>query len=180
MDNNFAIPNLGHLRVFECVGRLRSVSRGSEAVNISQPAASQAIAGLESHFGVKLMSRCNTGSEPTQFGEILLFRVQRMQRLLHQGVQEFLSATGGQAQNIELIVKKITVTQIRSLIAVSENISFVQAARSIGVSQAAVHRSARELENLLRSKLYSHDARGTTTTKEGARLARRLKLAISE
>ena len=180
MDNEFIIPNLGHLRVLECVGRLRSVSRGSEAVNISQPAVSQAIASLESHFGVKLMTRCNKGSAPTQCGEILLFRIQRMQQLMRQGVQELLSATGGREQNIDLIVKKITATQIRCLIAVSENISFVQAALSIGVSSAAVHRSARELENLLSTKLYSHDARGTTTTKEGARLARRLKLAISE
>src|SRR5579863_355917 len=113
MDNNFAIPNLGHLRVFKCVGRLRSVSRGSEAVNISQPAVSQAIASLESHFGVKLMTRCNKGSVPTQFGEMLLFRVQRMQQLMRQGVQEFLPATDSQGQNVELIVKKITATQIR-------------------------------------------------------------------
>jgi len=180
MDNDFAIPNLGHLRVFECVGRLRSVSRGSEAVNISQPAVSQAIASLESHFGVKLMTRCNKGSVPTEFGAILLFRIQRMQQLMRQGVEEFLSAAGGHEHNAELIVKKITATQIRCLIAVSENISFVQASRSIGVSSAAVHRSARELENLLCTKLYSHDSRGTTTTREGARLARRLKLAVSE
>jgi len=180
LDNNAAIPNLRHLRVFACVGRLRSVSRASAAVNISQPAVSQAIAGLESQFGVQLMARRNTGCVPTQFGEILLFRIERMQQQLHQGVQEFLSATGGHKQNVELIVTKITVTQIRSLIAVSGNISFDQAARSIGVSQPSVHRASRELENLLRTKLYSHGARGTTTTKEGALLARRLKLAISE
>lgn len=180
MDNNSVIPNLRHLRVFECAGRLRGVSRASEVVNISQPAVSQAIAGLESHFGVELMARRNTGSVPTQFGEILLFRIQRMQRLLHQGVQELLSAAGGHRQNIDSIANKITVTQIRSLIAVSENISFDQAARSIGVSQQSVHRAAREIENLLRTKLYSHGARGTTTTEEGALLARRLKLAISE
>jgi len=180
MNKDFVIPHLGHLRVLECVARLRSVSRGSEAVNISQPAVSQAIASLEAHFGVKLMTRCNKGSVPTDAGEILLFRVQRMQQLMRQGAQELLSATGSREQNVDLIVKKITATQIRCLIAVSENISFVQAARSIGVSSAAVHRSARELENLLCTKLYSHDSRGTTTTKEGARLARRLKLAISE
>jgi DNA-binding transcriptional LysR family regulator len=103
-----------------------------------------------------------------------------MQELLCRGVQDFLPGTGGHEQNVELIAKKITVTQIRSLIAVSENISFVQAAQSIGVSPAAVQRAARALENLLRKKLYFHDARGTKATKEGAQLARHLKLAISE
>jgi len=180
LEETFSVPSLRHMRVFESVARLQSVSRASTAVNLSQPAVSQAIAGLESHFGVELIARRNTGSIPTKFGEILLFRVQRMQRQLHEGVQELLSAAGGHTQNVESISNKITVTQIRSLVAVSENISFDQAARSIGVSQQSVHRAAREIENLLRVKLYSHDGRGTTTTDGGALLARRLKLAISE
>jgi DNA-binding transcriptional LysR family regulator len=48
------------------------------------------------------------------------------------------------------------------------------------VSQPSLHRAAKDLERHLRRAIYYRGARGTTTTKQGSELARRLKLAMRE
>jgi DNA-binding transcriptional LysR family regulator len=58
--------------------------------------------------------------------------------------------------------------------------SFDQAARSVEVSQPSLHRSARELERILRRTIYYRGARGITTNEQGAELARHFKLAMRE
>ena len=58
--------------------------------------------------------------------------------------------------------------------------SFDQAARSLGVSQPSLNRTARELERNLRRAIYYRVARGITTTEQGAELARQFKLAMRE
>jgi LysR family transcriptional regulator, regulator for genes of the gallate degradation pathway len=181
LEESYSIPSLRHMRVFESVARLQSVSRASSAVNLSQPAISQAIANLEERFGVRLLERHHTGSLPSEYGEILLFRIRRMHMMMLHAIQEFVANTSvGHNFDPETMLGKITLTQIRSLIAVSENISFDQAARSIGISQPSLHRAARDLEKLLRGPLYTRVARGTTTTRTGGVLARRFNVALGE
>src|SRR5258708_10763597 len=142
------------MRVFETVARLQSGSRASAAVNLSQPAISQAISNLEEHFGVRLLDRHHTGSLPTDYGQILLFRIRRRHMQMLHAVREFAaSAVGGPKFDAETMLGKITRTQIRSLSAVANNISFDQASRSIGISPPSLHRVARELEKLLRGPL---------------------------
>src|ERR1041384_484017 len=55
------IPSLRQLHVFEAVARHKSIGRAAAAVNLSQPAATQAIAALESRFGVALFERGRSG-----------------------------------------------------------------------------------------------------------------------
>src|SRR5690348_13399082 len=64
MKENLSMPNPRHLRVFDVVARIQSVSRASAAVHLSQPAISQAIANLEEYFGVRLLERHQMGSMP--------------------------------------------------------------------------------------------------------------------
>jgi DNA-binding transcriptional LysR family regulator len=169
------------MRVFEGVARLESICRASGSLNVSQPAISQAIAKLESRFRVKLLERNKSGALPTEHGEILLFRVRRMHTLMVQAIRQFLAEViTGPRLDAQTILTQITLTQIRSLVAVSENQSFEHAARSIEVSQPSVHRAARDLENLLGRPLYVRGPRGVTTTKPGGLLARRLNLALRE
>ena len=74
----------------------------------------------------------------------------------------------------------MTRPQLQSLIAVSENPSFDAAARSLGISEPSLHRSARELERELRRSLYRRTATGVTTTAYGSELARRVQVALGE
>jgi LysR family transcriptional regulator of gallate degradation len=181
VQENFLIPNLRHLRVFESVARLNSISRASSSLNLSQPAISHAVASLESRFGAKLLERNRSGSFPTEYGNILLFRIRRMHHLMAQAIDEFLAETSnGPRLDVNTTAARLTLTQIRSLIAVSENLSFDHAARSIDVSEPSVHRAARDLENLLRRPLYVRASRGVTTTKPGSVLAMRLNVALAE
>ena len=74
----------------------------------------------------------------------------------------------------------MTRPQLQSLIAVSENLSFDAAARSLKISQPSLHRSARELERELRRSLYRRTATGVSTTPYGSELARRVQVALGE
>ena len=53
---SLALPSLRHLRMFEAVARLESLSRAAAEVNRSQPAVTQALANLEKTFGATLWS----------------------------------------------------------------------------------------------------------------------------
>jgi DNA-binding transcriptional LysR family regulator len=54
------------------LARHRNYARAAEALDMSQPALSRSIAGLEADLGVKLFDRTRQGVSPTAFGERLL------------------------------------------------------------------------------------------------------------
>jgi DNA-binding transcriptional LysR family regulator len=56
------------------LARHRNFARAAEALDLSQPALSRSIAGLETALGVRLFDRTRQGVEPTAFGERLLTR----------------------------------------------------------------------------------------------------------
>jgi DNA-binding transcriptional LysR family regulator len=175
------LPNLRHLKVFETVAQLKSVSQASTLINLSQPAVTQAISNLEVKFGVTLFDRGHRGSYLTPFGRILLARTERLFDLIRQALEDLYGGSPSSEKiDISSLIGKITITHIRSLVAVSENPSFEQAARAIGVSQPSLHRAARDFERHLRRAIYYRGARGTSTTKQGSELARQLKLAMRE
>jgi DNA-binding transcriptional LysR family regulator len=175
------LPSLRQLRVFEAVARHKSIGRAAASTSLSQPAVTQAIASLEGRFGVALFERVRSGSYPTDFGNILLARTERLFDFLRQGFRRLLgSHQSSEPTGIDTLTGKITATHIRCLIAVSENMSFDQAARSIGVSQPSLHRAARELERILRRAIYYRGARGITTNEQGMELARQFKIAMRE
>jgi DNA-binding transcriptional LysR family regulator len=175
------LPSLRQLRVFEAVARHKSIGRAAASTSLSQPAVTQAIASLESRFGVALFERVRSGSYPTDFGNILLARTERLFDFLRQGLLRLLgNHQFSEPADVDRLTGKIAATHIRCLIAVSENMSFDQAARSIGVSQPSLHRAARELERILRRAIYYRGARGITTNEQGMELARQFKIAMRE
>ena len=138
-------PSLRQLRVFRTVAQLKSISRASALINLSQPAVTQAISSLEEKVGVTLFERGHSGSHLTVFGRILLARTERLFDLIGQALETLFGGSHpAETVDIDTLVGKITTTHIRCLSAVSENVSFDQAARSIGVSQPSLHRVARE------------------------------------
>jgi DNA-binding transcriptional LysR family regulator len=62
------------LRHASTLARHRNFARAAEALDLSQPALSRRIAGLEAALGVQLFNRSRQGVEPTAFGERLLTR----------------------------------------------------------------------------------------------------------
>jgi len=174
------IPSLRQLRAFEAVARLESVSAAARDIHLSQPGVSQAIRALENGLNAPLFERRRHGCYVTEFGVILLPRVRRFLEYLRLALTEATGSSPAGRQSMDATINRMTRPQLQSLIAVSENQSFDAAARSLGISQPSLHRSARELERELRRSLYRRTATGVTTTPYGSELARRVQVALGE
>ena len=175
------LPSLRHLRMFEAVARLESLSRAAVEVNRSQPAVTQALANLETTLGATLVERRHSGSYLTECGGILHLRTQR---LISQIRQALLDPQVGpplvDKARVNSLESKITPTHVRGLVAMAESTSIGIAARTIAVTPGSLCRSVSELERLLGRPLTHHTAHGLTTTLAGSEFARRLKLAMRE
>jgi len=169
--------NLRHLHIFREVARLGSVSAAARSVHISQPAVTQAIAGLERFFGSPLLLRRSTGVSLTSAGEICLARIERSMSQLREAVSGTTRGAGLERVSVERLVRS---RQLEALGAVVEHGNFSIAARARRVSQPSIHRSARELERLLGVPLFEKTSFGITPTREAQDLARRTRLAFAE
>ncbi len=170
-------PNLRHLQCFPEIARLGSLSAAARAVHLSQPAVTQAVAGLESYFDAALLSRRTDGITLTAAGTVCLQRIERALAQLREALAEVTRSSGVDRASI---IRFVRTSQLDALGAVVECGTFSAAARSLGASQSSVHRSARELEGTLGLPLFEKTSFGVTHTREAARLARRVRLAFSE
>jgi LysR family transcriptional regulator of gallate degradation len=170
------LPNLQHLRTFREVARRGSVSGAARAVHCSQPAVTQAIAGLERQFDTRLLIRRASGVALTAAGELLLQRVERSLARIREVLTGF---PGGRVVNDEL-ERVIRTRHLDVLGAVVEHGGFNAAARARNVTQPALNRAARELERLLGIALFETTSFGLTATREARELARCVRLAFAE
>lgn len=168
--------NLRHLHTFGEVARLGSVSAAARAVHISQPAVTQAVAGVERYFGVSLLTRSNTGVALTPAGELCARRVERSISHLRDAVAELT-----RSRNFDFDATRLMRSaHLHALSAVVEHRNFSLAARAQHMSQPSVHRAARELERLIGVPLFEKTSFGITPTREAEKLARRARLAFAE
>src|SRR5262245_38940838 len=134
-------PSLRQLRAFEAVARCSSIGAAAEELGLSQPAVTQMIAQLETVLG----------SFPTLLGRVLLPRVQRLFGLVQSALRDpVIGASLSGRETTASVEKKITDTHIRALTAIADCGSFEAAARRLDISQPALHRSARDLERVVR------------------------------
>jgi LysR family transcriptional regulator of gallate degradation len=174
-------PSLRQLRAFEAVARCKSIGGGARELGLSQPAVTHMIAQLETRLAVSLLERRRSGSFLTPLGSVLLPRVQRLFALIQSTLCDpVIGASLSGHETTKSVENKITDTHIRALTAIAECGSFEAAARSLNISQPALHRSARDLERVVRGSLYQRMARGLTPTSQARELARRLKVALRE
>ena len=170
--------NLRHLHTFGEVARLGSVSAAARAVHISQPAVTQAVAGVERYFGASLLTRSNAGVALTAAGELCARRIERSISHLRDAVAEL---TRGSSRNFDFDATRLMRSaHLQALSAVVEHRNFSLAARAQHMSQPSVHRAARELERLIGVPLFEKTSFGITPTREAEKLARRARLAFAE
>lgn len=173
--------NLRHLRAFSHVGAENSISRAADAVHLSQPAVTQAIAKLERRLAVPLFDRTGNGLYLTAAGDIFIARVNRALLIIGEGAR--LAAKVGRARKSKGFSKfdqLVTSAQLGSLLAVAEAGNFSLAARSAGVSQPSLHRTARDLERLSGLTLFNKTSIGISLTPAATTLSRYVRLAFSE
>src|SRR5438270_865342 len=140
----------------------------------------RAKAARKAHWRASLERR-RTGTYLTTMGSVLLPRVERLFAHIQTALCDpVIGASLSGRETTKSVENKITDTHIRALIAIAECGSFEAAARRLNISQPALHRSARDLERVVRRSLYQRMARGLAPTSQARELARRLKVALRE
>ncbi len=165
--------NIRHLRGFLAIQELGSVSAAADALSLSQPALTQGIVKLEKILGQVLFERRSDGMVLNDAGKLLAPRVAAAMASLTQGGR----AIGAGAASVE---RRLGMPHLRACLAVVDGGSFAAAAERVGLSQPAVHRAVRELEDVLQKKLVERRGRGVHVNFAGRRFARHARLAIHE
>lgn len=167
-----SLPNLRHLRGFIAAARSGRIAAAASVIGLSQPALTQAIAGVEKWAGIQLFDRTADGLRLTEPGDILRHRVERGLRRLEQGVL----MTGAP----RLAGHKVTLAQIHALIAAVEQGGFRPAARKLGLQASSISRSCRDLQETLKVPLFGPARSGMRASHRAEELARLMRLALAE
>lgn len=179
-DKSIQIPNLRHLRVFLEVAKCHSISQAAPKVFLSQPAITQALAKLERQLETELFERHSDGMYLTSEGKVYFNRVSRCTNYIEQGLKDAMKRHKEEGAPASKVIALLTTTQLRALMAVSDVENFTIASRNIGVSQSSLHRSARELEQLIGITLFEKTNTGIATTKAAKALCTASKLGFAE
>lgn len=155
------------LRAAEAVARLGSAAKAAAALHLSVSAVSRAVQLAESQLGLPLFERGARGMAVTPAGQTLLLRVRRAHGHLVQG--------GG-----VVMAGRASDAMLQALVAIADTRSESAAGRRLGLTQAAVHQSLRQLEHAARFKLFQRSQRGTRLTEAGEQLLMHSKLALAE
>ncbi|WP_253913276.1 LysR family transcriptional regulator [Pseudoruegeria sp. HB172150] len=167
------------MRVFSEAVRSGSVSLAAARCHLSQPAATQAISGLEDDLGTPLLIRRARALTPTEAGALFAARVEEALDHLERGARTALK-TGRNESRRDGFDRMVTAAQLRALIAIANSGSFTLAARELNVSQPTIHRAARNLEALAGLSFFTATAVGVELTAAAQAFARGAKLAQAE
>lgn len=169
--------NLWHLYVFRAVLAAGGLAAGGRQVKLTQPAVSQAIAGLERQFGAKLLMRDGAAASATHEGATLDARAARALERLMAGLREAADlAPRAAVQRI----RAVSAARLSGLVDIVRHGSFAVAARASGVAVPTLHRAARDLESSLGVELFEATSFGVKPSRRAEVLARHALLAFSE
>jgi DNA-binding transcriptional LysR family regulator len=169
--------NLRHLRALGDVIVQRSLNRAADAAGLSQPALTQGLGKLERQLGVSLFDRHSDGVTPTAAGDALAERAGRAFDALAAASRR--TGRGG-ARGSARPERLMTATQMEAFLHFADAQGFAGAAAASGLSQPAIHRAVRELEQICATPLAERRGRGMMLTPAGRSLARGVRLAAGE
>jgi len=152
--------NLRHLRGAVKIAELGRMSAAAQAVNLTQPAMTQALARIEAMLDVSLFDRRQDGMVPTDAGLLLLPRF--------RAALEYIASP------------HVTMSRMRAMLALADTGSYTGAAVLTGLSLPSLHRAVSDLSLSLRRKLVDRRGRIVVMTEAGAALARSFRLARVE
>jgi len=168
--------NLRHLRALSAVVTHGTLSGAARAVSLSQPALTQGLSKLERQLAARLFERRSDGVTATAAGT----------RMAERGAAAFdhlAAATRSAARGNRGFARPehlMTATQLAAFRHLADGGSFVMAATASALSQPAIHRAVRDLEQICATPLLERRGRGVVLTAAGKRIARGIRLAASE
>ncbi len=114
VDNRPMAVNFKTLRSFVTAVDTTSLSAAAQRLKLAQPALSQQIAALESHFGQQLLLRSNTGVVPTAAGRELYRHAQLMLDQLDRAEREVARLAGTVSGTVSVGLATYSTTSILS------------------------------------------------------------------
>lgn len=154
------LPNIRHFAALAATVRHGSLSQAARAINLTQPALTQAIAGLETSLGISLFDREPRGMSATPAGILMAERAEAAIALIGS--------------------PRVTGTQLRAFLALAREGSYSGAAELTGLSPATLHRAVADLSVALGQRLVERRGRILILTPAGNRRARNFGLAMAE
>ena len=152
--------NLRHLASLAATVRLGSLSAAAQAISLTQPALTQGLAKLERQFGEPMFERRPGGMAPTPATKMLAPRIE--------------------AALAHIASPRVTMAQMRALIALADAGSYPGASAATGLSQPTLHRAVGDLSIGLRRVLVERRGKGISFTEAGRRTVRAFRLARAE
>lgn len=152
--------NLRHLRAAAETARLGSINAAADAVNLTQPAVTQALARLEEQLGITLFERRHDGVIPTAAADLLLPRI--------RAALDHINSS------------RVTMAQVRALIALADAGSYTGASAASGLAQPSLHRAVNDLSLALKRTLVERRGKGFMLSEAGWRTVRTFRLARTE
>ncbi len=152
--------NLRHLRAFVKTYELGTLLKASRAVNITQPALTQGLAGLEDNVNARLFERQSDGMLPTEAAH--MFYPRAVAALNNIGSD------------------RVSQAQLQAFIMLATHGSYVEAARQANRAKASLHRAIRDLEASVGQSLLHRRGRAIELTDFGRAISRKFRLAQAE
>ncbi|MFV0644326.1 MAG: LysR substrate-binding domain-containing protein [Sphingomonadaceae bacterium] len=152
--------SIRHFAAMAATVRHGSLTQAARAVNLTQPALSQAISRLESQLECALFDRGPAGMSPTEPATLLTPRAETA--ISHIGST------------------RVTGTQMRAFLALARGGSYASASEATGLSAASLHRAVADLSVALGQRLVERRGRSVILTRAGQRRARGFGLAMAE
>lgn len=152
--------NLRHLQAVAKIAELGTVNAAAEAVNLSQPAITQALGRIEQQLGVTLFERRYDGMVATPAALVLAPRI--------DGAFRHLSSP------------HVTMARLRALLALADSGNFAGASKSTGLSVPSLHRAVSDLALAMRRTLVARHGKAVALTEAGLQVARAFHLAKVE
>lgn len=152
--------NLRHLAAVAKIAELGTMSAAAQAVNLTQPALTQALARIEAAIDLPLFERRHDGMVPTAAAELLVPRLQAASALIAS--------------------PQVTMSRMRALLALADGGSYKSAALETGLSLPSLHRAMTDLSLSLRRRLVDRRGKAVVLSEAGMALARAFRLARIE
>jgi DNA-binding transcriptional LysR family regulator len=137
-----------------------TMNAAAEAVNLTQPAITQALARLEQLLEIELFERRHDGMVPTEAADLLIPRI--------KAALEHVASP------------HVTMARLRALLALADSGSYSGASVLTGLSLPSLHRAVNDLSLSMRRPLVERRGKTVVLTENGLQIARSFRLARAE
>jgi len=152
--------NLRHLQAIARIAELGTMNAAAQAVNLTQPAITQALGRIEQLVAAQLFERCHDGMVPTDAAQIFVPRI--------RAALEHIASP------------HVTMSRMRALLALADSGSYSGASVLTGLSRPSLHRAVNDLSLSLRRALVERRGQAVMLTDAGRQFARHFRLARVE